>query len=263
MKTGSRIDLTQGNILTNLLKLFMPIFFGMLAFTLYLLADLYFVGKLGPDAVAAIAISGNAFFIHLGLSTILGTGAMALIAQAFGRRDYDQAAELFRQSLTLGLIVGMSAAVIGLIAARPFIDFFGGVGQALTWGVEYFQIYCISFVFLLLLYIIGASYRGMGDTRTPFLVLLQANILNIILDPILIFGFGVVPALGVRGAAIASLLSQLYALGVYFYLIFIKSFHLSIKGDWRLNPALIKKSLSIGLPSGLSHFMLALNLIIN
>jgi putative MATE family efflux protein len=234
----------------------------MVAFTLYLLADLYFVGKLGPDAIAAIAISGNALFIHLGLSTILGTGAMALIAQAFGRKDYHQAAEIFRQSLMLGSAVGLTAAITGLIVARPFITFFGGTGQALQWGVEYFQVFCISFNFLILLYIIGASYRGMGDTKTPFLVMLQANVLNIVLDPILIFGFAGVPALGVRGAAIASLLAQLYALVVYTYLIFIKPFHLSIRGSWRLKPRLIKKSLSIGLPSGFTHFLLAFNLMI-
>ena len=256
------IDLTTGSIPASLTRLAMPILFGMFMFTLYLLADLYFVGRLGPDAVAALSISGNAFFIHLGLSTILGTGAMALIAQAFGRKDYVYAALVFKQSLILTLIVGSVAAATGLWVARPYIAFFGGSGKSLLWGVQYFQIFCISFVFLLLLYVIGSSYRGMGDTRTPFFVMLQANLLNIALDPLLIFGLLGFPRLEVRGAAIASLISQLYALGVYGFLILRKPFLLDLKHNWLPKFAIIRQSLAIGLPSGVSHFLLAANLLI-
>lgn len=255
-------DLTAGSIPRALARLAMPILFGMIMFTLYLLADLYFVGRLGPDAVAALSISGNAFFIHLGLSTILGTGAMALISQAFGRRDYGYAALVFKQSLMLTLLVGIVAAAVGLSVARPYIAFFGGSGKSLTWGVQYFQIFCISFVLLLLLYVIGSSYRGMGDTRTPFFVMLQANLLNIALDPVFIFGLFGFPRLEVRGAALASFISQLYALGVYGFLIWRKPFLLELKGNWLPKFNIIRQSLTIGLPSGLSHFLLAANLLI-
>jgi putative MATE family efflux protein len=234
----------------------------MLMFTLYLLADLYFVGRLGPDAVAALSISGNAFFIHLGLSTVLGTGAMALIAQAFGRRDYGFAATVFKQSIMLTLIVGVAAAVTGLLVARPYIAFFGGTGMSYIWGVQYFQIFSISFIFMLLLYVVGSTYRGMGDTRTPFMVMLQANLLNIVLDPLLIFGLLGLPRLEIRGAALASLISQIYALGLYLFFIRRKSFALDLEGNWRPSFAVIRQSLTIGLPSGLSHFLLAANLMI-
>ena len=80
-----RIDLTQGPVLGNLVRLSVPIAVSMIVFTLYLLADLYFVARLGPDAVAALSISINAFFVYLGIATILGTGALVLIAQATGR----------------------------------------------------------------------------------------------------------------------------------------------------------------------------------
>jgi len=89
-RTASRNDLTEGPILKTLVKLAVPVTISMIMFTIYLLVDLYFVGLLGPDAVAALSISSNAFFIHLGFSTIIGTGGMALIAQAFGRKDYGQ-----------------------------------------------------------------------------------------------------------------------------------------------------------------------------
>ena len=83
MKNAPRIDLTQGPIFKTLVRLAVPVTISMVLFTVYLLVDLYFVGRLGPDAVAALSISSNAFFIHLGFSTILGTGGMTLIAQAF------------------------------------------------------------------------------------------------------------------------------------------------------------------------------------
>jgi putative MATE family efflux protein len=256
------IDLTTRSIPGALTRLAMPILFGMIMFTLYLLADLYFVGRLGPDAVAALSISGNAFFIHLGFSTVLGTGAMALIAQACGRMDDTYAAEVFKQSILLAVLVGMAAAVTGWLSARRFISYFGGTDQALVWGVQYFQIFSISFIFLLLLYVIGSGYRGMGNTKTPFFVMLQANLLNIALDPVLIFGWMGLPRMEVRGAALASLISQLYAIGVFGFLIWRRPFRLDLKGSWRPRLDIIRQSLMIGLPSGLSHFLLAANLMI-
>jgi Na+-driven multidrug efflux pump len=157
---------------------------------------------LGPDAVAAVSISGNAFFMILGLSFVLGIGGMALIAQAFGRRDYDEAGKIYKQSLLFAILVGIAATLVGLSIARPYIDFFGGTGQSLEWGVEYFQV------------------------------------------------------------LIASLLSQLVSIGIYAYMIFIKGQHLKIKGPWQLDLSIIKKSLAIGLPAGLTYFLLALNMLI-
>ena len=262
MKNSSRIDLTEGPILKTLVKLAVPVTISMVLFTIYLLVDIYFVGKLGPDAVAALSISSNAFFIHLGFSTILGTGGMALIAQAFGRKDYHQAAQVFKQSLLMAMVIGTFEAVTGLLIAPYYIKFFGGTGKSLEWGIQYFQIFSISFLFMIFLYVIGNCYRGMGDTKTPMVIMLQANIFNIVLDPILIFGWLGLPALGVRGAAIASLITHIYAIGIYAYLIFFKEFHLNLKGRWHINPEIIKKILYIGVPSGMNHFLLAANLMI-
>ncbi len=262
MKIGSRIDLTEGSILQTLIKLAVPITISMVLFTVYLLVDLYFVGRLGPDAVAALSISSNAFFIHLGFSTILGTGGMALIAQAFGRKEYTHAAQVFKQSLLMALAIGTIEAITGILIAPVYIKFFGGSGKSLQWGIQYFQIFSISFLFMMLLFVFGNCFRGLGDTRTPMMIMLQATILNIVLDPILIFGWLGLPALEVRGAAIASLISQIYGLGIYVYLIFIKSSHINIKGKWRFNYEIIKQSLLIGIPSGINHFLLAANLLI-
>jgi putative MATE family efflux protein len=262
MNKSTRIDLTKGPILKTLVRLAVPVTVSMVMFTVYLMVDLYFVGRLGPEAVAALSISGNAFFIHLGFSAILGTGGMALIAQAFGRRDYDYAARVFKQCILLALIVGVVEAAVGLMIAPTYIKYFGGKGQSLEWGIQYFQIFVISFLFMILIYTIGNCYRGMGDTKRPMIIMLQANLMNIVLDPILIFGWLGLPGMGVRGAALASVISQIYALAIYGHLIFIKESHIKIKGEWQLNLSIIRKSLYIGVPSGLNHFLLAANLLI-
>jgi putative MATE family efflux protein len=261
-RNNSHIDLTEGPILKTLIRLAVPVTVSMVMFTFYLMVDLYFVGRLGSDAVAALSISSNAFFIHLGLATILGTGGMALIAQAYGRKDYSRAAQVFKQSILMALVIGILETVTGLLIAPSYITFFGGTGKSLEWGIQYFQIFSISFFFMLLLYVIGNCFRGMGNTKTPMIILLQANILNIILDPMLIYGWQGLPAMGVRGAAIASLISHIYALAIYGYFIFIKGSHMDVKGPWRLNRSIVGKSLYIGIPSGLNHFLLAANLLI-
>jgi putative MATE family efflux protein len=262
MKKDFRTDLTAGPIFKTLIRLAVPVTISMVMFTVYLMVDLYFVGRLGPEAVAALSISGNAFFIHLGFSTVLGTGGMALIAQAFGRKDYDYAAKVFKQSILLALTVGVIEAAIGLVMAPAYIKYFGGTGKSLEWGIQYFQIFVISFLFMILLYTVGNCYRGMGNTKTPMIIMLQANLLNILLDPILIFGWLGLPAMGVRGAALASVVSQIYALGIYGYLLFVKGSDIDLKGNWHLSSGIIKKSLYIGIPSGMNHFFLAANLLI-
>jgi len=261
-RNGAGIDLTTGPILKTLVRLAVPVTVSMMMFTFYLMVDLYFVGRLGSDAVAALSISSNAFFIHLGLATILGTGGMALIAQAFGRKDYSYAAQVFKQSILMALIIGILETMTGLLIAPSYIEFFGGTGKSLQWGIQYFQIFSISFFFMLLLYVIGNCFRGMGNTKTPMIIMLQSNILNIILDPMLIYGWPGLPAMGVRGAAMASLISHIYALGIYGYFIFIKGAHFDIKGPWKLSRSIVAKSLYIGIPSGMNHFLLAVNLLI-
>jgi Na+-driven multidrug efflux pump len=136
-----RLDLTDGPILQTLIRLAVPVTISMVMFTVYLIVDLYFVGRLGPEAVAALSISSNAFFIHLGFSSMLGTGGMALIAQAFGRKDYKHAASVFKQSLLLALLIGVIEAATGLLIAPAYIKFFGGTGLSLRWGIQYFQLF--------------------------------------------------------------------------------------------------------------------------
>ena len=262
MNDKRAIDLTQGSIPRILIRLATPIIVGMVLFTLYFMVDLYFVGRLGPDAVAAVSISGNAFFVILGLAFVLGTGGMALMARAVGKRDMAEAGTVFRQTLLMTLLTGVVVSALGWTIAEPYIRFFGGKGPSLKWGVEYFKIFSISFFFILLLQVLMSCFRGMGNTKTPMFINLQSVFLNIILDPILIFGLLGAPEMGVQGAALASLLSQIYSIALYGYLVFVKKVPMNIAGEWRLKFTVIRRSLAIGLPSGVTYFLLAFNMLI-
>ena len=262
MNDKGAIDLTQGSIPRILIRLATPIIVGMVLFTLYFMVDLYFVGRLGPDAVAAVSISGNAFFVILGLAFVLGTGGMALMARAVGKRDLAEAGTVFRQTLLMTVLTGVMVSALGWIIATPYIRFFGGVGPSFKWGVEYFRIFSISFFFILLLQVLMSCFRGMGNTKTPMFINLQSVLLNIVLDPILIFGLLGAPEMGVRGAALASLLAQVYSMALYAYLVFVKNVPMNIAGEWRLKFTVIRRSLAIGLPSGVTYFLLAFNMLI-
>jgi putative MATE family efflux protein len=251
-----------GSIPRILIRLATPVIVGMVLFTLYLMVDFYFVGRLGLDAVAAVSISGNAFFVILGLAFFLGTGGMALMARAVGKKDLAEAGIVFRQTLLMTLLTGVVVSALGFVIAAPYIRFFGGVGPSLKWGVQYFRIFSVSFFFILLLQVLMSCFRGMGNTKTPMFINLQSVLMNIVLDPILIFGLLGAPKMGVQGAALASLISQVYSLALYGYLIFVKNVPMNIRGEWRLKPAVMKRSLAIGMPSGVTYFLLAFNMLI-
>ena len=131
------LDLTRGSIIRLLLRLSTPVILSMLMFTLYLVADLYFVSRLGPDAVAGVSISSNAFFFIFGMSIILGTGGMALIARCAGAGDYDGANKVFHQVVLGTVIAGVALSVLVILLQRPTFDFSGGPGVPWTgvWNI--------------------------------------------------------------------------------------------------------------------------------
>ena len=201
----------------------------------------YLVDRLGPRRVIGfwtlLAALGCVLF---GIAPSIAWAAIGRGLIGFGVGGvYVPAVKAFAQWFRPDKFTTMT----GLLIAPSYIKFFGGTGNSLQWGIQYFQIFSISFLFMILLYVIGNCYRGMGNTKTPMMIMLQANIMNIVLDPMLIFGWAGLPAMGVRGAAIASLISHIYALGIYLYLIFLKGTHMDIKGPWRLSQRIVGKSL--------------------
>lgn len=249
--------LLEGSVARQTLRLAIPVLIAMSFQTVYSLANLFFVGKLGPAAVAALSISLNAFFVILTFGHSLGTGALALISQAWGRREYEKAREIFTQVLWLTLILGLVLWLIFHFISEFYISSFTLDSETISLGVAYFKIYSATFFFQLFLMVMSFCFRGSGDFKTPMYIMLVSVVLNVVLDPLLIYGLWFFPKLGVRGAAIASIFSQTVSSLALASLILGKRLNLYITAAWKPNLQTIRALLKIGLPSGVQYLILS------
>lgn len=172
-----KLNLTQGPITGQLARLTAPIIFGMLIFTLYMMTDLYFVGRLGPDAVAALSISGNVFFIHLGLSFIIGTGAMAaMIRQNFGVQKHHRIIETFWAGWKYNSLFMLTGAIACWTFPEFFIHFFSRDPEVIRHGVIYLKIVSLANVIVGTL-LTAAVFQGIGKTYPTLVCAIGDNLL--------------------------------------------------------------------------------------
>ncbi len=209
-------QLTEGSIKTSLFRLSWPLLSGAFLHNLFNLVDLFFIGRLGPAALAALTIAGVILTIIIMVALGISTGATALIAHYTGRREYEKADNVLVQAIILSIISGGFVLAAGFLWIEPILLLMGATGEVMTYASEYLKI-AFAFSFLIFLFFaFNQSLRGSGDTLTPLKALVLANILNIILDPLLIFGIGFFPRLEVAGSALATVISR--AVGLLFLL---------------------------------------------
>jgi putative MATE family efflux protein len=256
-------DMTRGSVLSHILGMAAFIALSTMFQTLYLLVDLYFVGRLGKEAIAGVGMAGNLTFLVLALTQALGVGTTALIAHALGRKDRDRAELLFNQALLLSVAVGavfFTAAFLsrGIYCQRLAADSATAAlaKQYLNW---YIPALCLQFVLVAM----GSALRASGDVKVPTLIQIGTIVVNIVLAPVLIFGWGTGHAFGVAGAAMASffaILGGLVAMVVYFE---HERSHFRIRVEqWPPQLALWGGILKIGLPAGGEFILLAFYLTI-
>lgn len=211
IKSGSDIDLTKGNILKSLLIVALPIMFGNFLQTLYNITDAFFLGKLGRAQISAPTISFNVIFFMIVFGQGLSMAGTTLIAQSRGKRD-QQKVDFYLGQTTVLLFVGAIIIAISGIILTPFIlkllqtplDVFG-------YARDYMTIILAGLPFMFGMFILSASLQGIGDTVTPLKIQFLTIGLNVILDPLLIFGIWIFPELGVKGAAVATVFSRMVA----------------------------------------------------
>ena len=214
------VDLTQGPIFSQLLKLALPIIGTSLMQMAYNLTDMIWLGQVGSNAVASVGAAG--FYIWLGMSLLLVTrvGAEVGVSQALGRKEPDTAARFARHSLFWAVLLAIVIGAIVLIFSPQLVSIFRlSEGVVEEGAISYLRIVSLGFVFTFTNPTFQGIYNGMGNSKLPFYYLLVGLGLNMLLDPIMIFGFGGIPALGVNGAAWATFISQLVV-----FLIFVIRF---------------------------------------
>ncbi|MCP4604774.1 MAG: MATE family efflux transporter [Proteobacteria bacterium] len=232
-----------------------PMMMGFTVHALYSFVDKIFIGQLGPMALAATTYIGVLFFVAIALSVGLATGITANVAQAIGRRDKKGADRLASNALGMGLMVGLGFALFGLVAGREIIPLLGAKGESAELAWQYFQILSFGMPLMFVSGAIRAVFTGEGDAKTPMVVLTIATLLNATLDPFFIFTL----EMGIRGAATATVISQLFSLTSFSYLAFVKKsslarFRLSlIWPRWRL----VGPILYIGIPAAAGQLVMA------
>ncbi len=224
-----------------------PMMIGFAVHAVYGVVDAAFIGRLGAEALAAATYVGPLFMIAIALTNGVATGITAVLAQAIGRRDSEAADHVASNGLGLALVLGLFLTAAGLLAGQSLVPLLGAEGKTaeLTW--QYFLPICAAMPLFFFSSAIRAVLNGEGNARTPMIILSMATLINLVCDPIFIFSLG----LGIRGAALATVLAQLFALTAFIYVVLIRHrtfsrFRLSLIPP---TARLILPMLSIGLPA--------------
>ena len=251
-------DLTRGPLLGHVFAMATPIAVGMLVQTLYILVDLYFVSRLGDAALAGVSAAGNAMFLVLAMCQVLSVGTIAVVSHAVGAEDRPRANQAFNQAVLLaGLLAGVTLLCGYLGLADLYVSSIGADQETITEGTHYLRWFIPSMALQFITAAMGAALQGTGVVKPAMVVQLLGLLVNIILTPILVAGWGTGHALGVRGAGLASTLSALAAaLMMAFYFARLERYVNFSARQLRPHPEVLKRMLSIGLPSGAEFILL-------
>jgi putative MATE family efflux protein len=244
-------DLTTGSLTGHLLKTTSFMLVSMVFQTLYVLVDLFWVGRLGTDAIAAVGLAGNLSFIVIAITQVLGVGATTLVSHASGRKDQERAIFLFNQSQVLSMVVGMLFLGIAMALRHQY-----AAGLSATEGMriateEYLLWFIPAMALQFAMVAMGAALRGTGNFKPGMYVQTGTVIVNIVLTPLLIFGWGPFPQMGVSGAAVATFIAVVVGVvWISFYFIDAKAYLRFHFGSWRPQLRVWWEMLKIGLPAG-------------
>jgi putative MATE family efflux protein len=256
-------DLTTGSLTGHLLKTTSFMLVSMVFQTLYVLIDLYWVGRLGTDAVAAVGLSGNLMFIVLAATQMLGVGTTTLVAHATGARDKARANLVFNQSQVLSLVVGVLFFAIAMATRQLYAESLSADEATLRLTAEYLLWFIPALALQFGLIAMGSALRGTGNFRPGMVVQTATVILNIVLAPVLIFGWGTGVALGVAGAALATLIA--IAIGVAWMVVYFLPADAYLRfslREWAPRFDLWRDMLKIGLPAGAEFAFMAVYLML-
>jgi putative MATE family efflux protein len=244
-------DLTQGSIVRNILAMAAPMAAGMIFQTLYFLVDLYFVAGLGDAAVAGVGAAGTLMFVIMALTQVLGVGAVALIAQAVGRRDRADANLVFNQSVLFAVACAVATLIGGYALAGAYVASIAADAATQAEGVTYLYWFLPGLALGFAQVVMGSALRGTGIVKPTMLIQALTVLLNTVLAPILIAGWGTGLAMGVAGAGLASSISIVVGIVLLaWYFVRLEKYVGFDPHLWRPQLKVWKRMLDVGLPAG-------------
>ena len=250
--SGTEQDFTEGKLSRAIILLSIPAVLEMIMESVFVVVDIYFVSKLGANAVATVGITESMITIVYAISIGLATATTSMVSRRMGERNPDAASKVAFQAILTGIAVSLIIGITGALNAQRLLGLMGASDTIVTKMAGYTTIMLAGNIVIMLLFIINAIFRSAGDAAIAMRVLWVGNIINIILDPCLIFGLGPFPHLGVAGAAVATNMGRGIAVMYQLYLLFFgkKRIQLSFNNlgiDFKLIGKLLKLSFgSIG-----------------
>jgi putative MATE family efflux protein len=246
------MKLTEGPILKALIALAVPIIGANILQSAYQLVDTFWLGRLGAEAVAAVSLSFPIIFLLISIGGGLAIAGTILVAQYKGSNNQKQVDHVAGQTMVAMLTASIIVTIAGYLLSKPIMVLMGAAPDVLPGATAYLQITFLGIIFFFGYFMFHSLMRGVGDVKTPLYIVLGTVILNIILDPLFIFGYASIPAMGVAGAAVATIISQAVAVtaGMIILLSGRAGIHInSIKPDLKI----LKKIVKIGIPASLEQ----------
>ena len=225
---GTGADYTKIPLRRAVFLLAVPMVLELVLESTFAVVDIFFVARLGPSAVATVGLTESYLFLLYSIAMGLAMGITALVARRIGEQKREQAAVTAVQAILIALLASVPFAVAGIVFAQDLLRLMGADAWTLEHGYRYMQWMLGGNVVILLLFVINAIFRGAGDASSAMRVLWVANGLNIVLDPLLIFGLGPVPAMGIEGAAIATNIGRGVGVLMQLWILFRGGHHIRV-----------------------------------
>lgn len=226
---GTEADYTQIDLKKAIFLLAIPMILELVMESTFAVVDIYFVGKLGASAVATVGLTETYLFLLYSIAMGLSTAVTAIVARRIGEKHVEDAGLSAVQSIFLAVLASLPFAVAGIFFAKDLLALMGADAWSIQHGYGYTQWMLGGNVVIVLLFVINAIFRGAGDAAIAMRVLWIANLINIVLDPILIFGWGPIPAMGIEGAAIATTIGRGTAVLVQLWTLLKAGKHIKVR----------------------------------
>lgn len=241
--------ITEGHLVAGLFSLATPMLLQALLQNLQSIIDLYFVGSLGESAVAAVSASGTILFVLTPFLMGASVGTIALVSHFTGEKKDDLAAKTAGQSVVISIFFGILIAIVGFLFSEQLFSLMKTPPEVIEAGMNYMQISLYFSFTIFILFLGNAAMQGAGDAWTPMKIMALSNVINIILNPVLIYGLGPFPRLEVAGAAWATVIAQFIAAIWSLSRLSSGKLHLKLcKTDWLPDASLCWRIAKIGLP---------------
>lgn len=244
---GTETEFTKGSINRAIFLLAIPMIMEMLMEGIFFIVDAFLVSSISEEAFATVILTETVATLIYSLAVGVSIGATAMVSRRVGEKDVEAATEAAGQAILLGLWISILLSIVGMLYPAEILRLMGGSEKVIADGTPFTRIFLGTNIVIMLIFILNGVFRGAGNAAIAMRVLIVANLLNIVLDVILIFGWGPIPALGVMGAAIATSIGRGVAVLYQLYVLFTNKSILKLgkrhlKANWKILKRLVDVS---------------------